>query len=568
MLGIAPGGRMTTVTGMKLPPNRKLTEWLFVGTMVGVCGILALLQYRWTGDVARAEMTLMRENLSRQASELCKDFDAELLKCRNILVPATNELEKGNRGKVYAERMRRWKNHKLPPVFKRMAVVVQSEDRLELLEMDLESEKLVPIDWPPEWGEIRESHAEEDDRRTPPTAVETGLIREFPVTHERRPGARNSPPRDFSIPGGPGPRRDREWVVLELDSEYLRETWLPGLVTKHLNPKEDIIYDVVIRSKEFPENVIYSTGPAAVANGAKSVSTEFNHFGTDSARFRNGPPNGRWIMKVSHRAGSVDSLVAGYRMRNLAIALALNGLILASGWMLLRTARRSRHLAEEQMRFVANVTHELRTPLTVIRGAAHNLRRGIVRDPGGIARYSSLIIEHAESLGAMVEQVLNFSGDRRGEPVRQPVELGQVLRDAVTTVKSDARFSTCQIDIHLPASIPILMGDADALRRAFQNLLENAAKHGGAGEPIGVTVVVRDRVVDVMVEDRGPGISADELSEIFTPFFRGNRARSRQVHGSGLGLSLVRETAKAHGGDVTVRSEPNKGSTFTLSLPR
>jgi signal transduction histidine kinase len=79
---------------------------------------------------------------------------------------------------------------------------------------------------------------------------------------------------------------------------------------------------------------------------------------------------------------------------------------------------------------------------------------------------------------------------------------------------------------------------------------------------------VRDHVVDVMVEDRGPGISAEEVGEIFTPFFRGNRARSHQVHGSGLGLSLVRETVRAHGGHVTVRSELRKGSTFTVSLPK
>jgi signal transduction histidine kinase len=559
---------MATLAGMRLPPHRNLPEWLFVGTMVGVCGVLALLQYQWTGAVARAEITLMCENLSRQALELCKEFDTEVSKSRALLVPTLNELEKSPREKVYAERLRRWKNQTRPPVFKRMAAVVQSSERLELLEMDLESETFVPIDWPVEWDEIRENHVAGDEAGLTPTAVESGFIREFSVTPERRPGARTSSPRDFSIPGGPGPVRDREWVVLELDTDYLRETWLPALVTKHLNPQGNILYDVLIRSKDLPENVIYATGPAALANDAKSTAVEFNYFGAIPARFRNGPPNGRWIMEVGHREGSVESLVAGYRRRNLAIALALNGLILASGWMLLRTARRSRHLAEEQMRFVANVTHELRTPLTVIRGAAHNLKRGIVKDPGGIARYSGLIIEHAESLGVMVEQVLDFSGDRRAEPVRQPVELGEVLHDAVTTVQSDARFSNCQIDIHLPANIPVLMGDADALRRAFQNLLENAAKHGGAGQPITVTVVVRDSVVEVMVEDRGPGISADEVSEIFTPFFRGNRARSRQVHGSGLGLSLVRETAKAHGGDVAVRSEPNKGSTFTLSLPR
>jgi signal transduction histidine kinase len=559
---------MDTIVAMSAPANRNRTEWLFVLMMVGVCGTLAVLQYRWTGDVARAEMTLMRENLSRQAAELCKEFDAELVKDRAILVPTLNELDKGTREKVFAEKMRKWKHGKRPPVFKRMAVIAQSDTGLELLEMDLKAETLVPMEWPAEWTEIQENHSNGQFGRPPPAVSETGLIREFPVVEERKPGSRNGPPRGSGPPGNPGHRHGREWVVLELDTDYLRNTWMPALVAKHLNPKGDIIYDVVIRSKEAPENVIYSTGPASTADGAEPVSMEFNYFGTDPTRFRIGPPGGRWVMEISHRAGSVESLVAGSRKRNLAVALALNGLILASGWMLLRTTRRSRSLAEEQMRFVANVTHELRTPLTVIRGAAHNLKRGIVKDPGGIEKYSGLIIEHAEALGAMVEQVLDFSADRRGGTIREPLDLGQVLHDAARTVKNDARFSACQIDIHLPAHIPGISGDAEALRRAFQNLLENAAKHGGARAPIDVTVVVRDRTVEIRVEDRGPGIPADEIGEIFTPFFRGAYARSNQVRGSGLGLSLVREIAKSHGGDVSVRSELQKGSIFTITLPQ
>jgi signal transduction histidine kinase len=564
---------MATLRCMNPGTKKNRTEWLFVATMVGVCGILAVLQYRWTGDVARAEMTLLRDGLSRQAGELCKAFDAQLLKSRMALVPTATELDKSTREEVHAEKLRKWKHGKQPPIFKRMAVLVNSEEDPKLLQMDLDSESLVPMEWPDEWSEVQESFEGRQFGRPPPTIDGMGLIREFPVLEERRNPPRSSPrgpsgPDERTAgPGGPGGHREREWVILELDADYLRNTWMPALVSKHLNPKGNLKYDVVIRSKEPPEAVLFTTGPASLARGANPLSIEFNFFGTDPERFRNGPLNARWIMEVGHRAGSLESVVAGSRNRNLAVAAALNALILASGWMLLRTTRRAQRLAEEQMRFVANVTHELRTPLTVIRGAAHNLKRGIVRDPGGIEKYSKLIIDHAEALGSMVEQVLDFSGDRRSEAVREPLYLGQVLHDAVQTVKSDARFAACQIDLHLPANIPEITGDPAALRRAVQNLLENAAKHGGAGNPIGISVVVRERQVDVRVEDRGPGIPAAEIDEIFTPFFRGEFARSNQVRGSGLGLSLVRETAKAHGGDVTVRSEPGKGSTFTLSLP-
>lgn len=552
--------------------NRNRTEWLFVVTMVGVCGTLAVLQYRWTGNVARAEMTLMRESLSRQAEQLCKAFDAELVESRAALVPTANELDNSTREKVHGERLRNWKNSKQPPIFKRMAVIVKSEDVPELLEMDVKSESLVPMEWPAEWSELREFFTEKQFGRTSLPVHDSGLMREFPVMEERRPSMRNSP-RGFNPVLGtsgtywPGVFREREWVILELDADYLRKTWMPELVKKHLNPKDDLLYDVVVRPKDSPEMVIFTTGPASLAKGVKPLSIEFNFFGMDPERFQNGPANARWIMEVGHRAGSLESIVAGSRKRNLAVAVALNTLILASGWMLLRTTRRSRKLAEEQMRFVANVTHELRTPLTVIRGAAHNLKRGIVKNPGAVEKYSGLIIEHVEALGAMVEQVLDFSGDRQGEAVREPLELGPVLYDAVQTVKSDARFSACQFNLHLPANIPAVTGDAAALRRAVQNLLENAAKHGGVGGPIETTVVVRDHQVDVMVEDRGPGIPDDEIDEIFTPFFRGAYARFNQIRGSGLGLSLVKGIAEAHGGGVAVRSEPGKGSTFTIRLP-
>ena len=553
--------------------NRNRPEWLFVVTMVGVCGTLAVLQYRWTGDVARAEITLMRESLSQQARQLCTAFDAELLKSRAILVPTAAELDKSTPQEVHRERLRKWKQSKPAPIFKRMAVVARSGDDFELLAMNVESTSLVPMDWPEEWSELRKNLFDKRFGRPSPHENDVGRIRAFPVMEERQPGSRNSPRsfgqsigRSFGSSGWGG-WGEREWVILELDADYLRKTWMPELVTNYLNPKGNVLYDVRIRSKQSPEEVIFSSGPASSVNGAKPFSIEFNYFGSDPQRFRFGPSAARWTMEVGYRAGSLETVVARSRQRNLAVALALNTLVLGSGWMLLRATRRSRRLAEEQMRFVANVTHELRTPLTVIRGAAHNLKRGIVKDPGGIEKYSGLIIEHAEALGAMVEQVLNFSGDRHGETIRESVDLGQVLRDAALTVKSDARFSACKIDIHLPADIPSVTGDPAALRRVFQNLLENAAKHGGGGGLIGITAAMRDRWVEIRVEDCGPGIPDSEIDEIFTPFFRGAHARANQVRGSGLGLSLVKEIVEAHGGGVSVHSEIGKGCTFTITLP-
>ena len=122
-----------------------------------------------------------------------------------------------------------------------------------------------------------------------------------------------------------------------------------------------------------------------------------------------------------------------------------------------------------------------------------------------------------------------------------------------------------------PTSRRLVYGYAAALRRVFQNLIINAAKHGGEGGWIGVTAVndedVATPTVEVQIADRGPGIPQNELPEIFKPFFRGALAQSLQTRGSGLGLSLVREIVLSHNGTVSVTSENGRGSIFIVRLP-
>lgn len=225
------------------------------------------------------------------------------------------------------------------------------------------------------------------------------------------------------------------------------------------------------------------------------------------------------------------------------------------------------------MNFVANVSHELRTPLTVIRGAAHNMQRGVVSERSQIEKYSSLIIEHCEQLSEMVEQVLALAGvQKKTSPaLREPVALAEVLHDAVAATAHDTQAAQCEVQLELPPSLPMVLGDASALRRVFQNLITNAAKHGGSGKWIGVTAVgdedSRPPVAEIQVADRGAGIPPDEQADIFKPFFRGALTRALQIRGSGLGLSLVKEIVEAHGGKISVRSLNGQGATFIVRLP-
>jgi signal transduction histidine kinase len=538
-------------------------EMIFIMVMVVLCGSLTVLQYRWTGELAEAEMARMTSSLADQLKRAAKEFDAELTRSCAALMPTAAELDQATRESVHLRKLRRWKGGNPQPIFKHVAVAVPSGGKLELFEIDIASERFEPMEWPANWDVLRSdiTHRISRGGGPPPTMNSSGTLWEFPVMGGR-------PPNSGGWPRGPG-FAEREWMIFELDTVYLRERWLPDLIASLVNLDGQPLYDVAVRAKATDE-IIFSTVPGGISSRGKTAVAEFHLRGELTRGFRGAPRSEPvWIMEAARRGGTLEAAVAGSRNRNLAVAVLLNGLMLAAGLMLLRATRNSRRLADEQMRFVANVTHELRTPLTVIRGAAHNLQRGIVKDQEGIGKYSGLIIEHAEALNAMVDQVLDFSAGRqaRESAQRGPVDLGVVLRAASKAVESDPKFSGCRFDLQLPDVLPTVTSDPAALRRAFQNLIENAAKHGGTGGWVGISAEAADRSIIVRVRDNGPGIPADEIDEIFTPFFRGGKARADETRGSGLGLSLVREVASAHRGEVSVTSEPGRGSTFTLTLP-
>jgi signal transduction histidine kinase len=131
--------------------------------------------------------------------------------------------------------------------------------------------------------------------------------------------------------------------------------------------------------------------------------------------------------------------------------------------------------------------------------------------------------------------------------------------------------SGCVFEQEIESGLPAVLGDPAALARALHNLLANAAKYGAEGKWIGLFASRvgegRETMVEIRVADRGPGIPKEEQKHVFDPFFRGRRALRDQVHGTGLGLNLTRRIVEAHGGEITVKSQPGKGAEFTIRLP-
>jgi signal transduction histidine kinase len=172
----------------------------------------------------------------------------------------------------------------------------------------------------------------------------------------------------------------------------------------------------------------------------------------------------------------------------------------------------------------------------------------------------------------MVESVLQYAGLESGHGLGAlvPIAPSDLLDEAIESARRSVG-TALQVECSVQTNLPPVPGDAAALVSAIQNLIVNAFKYGGDTHWVGVRAAHLQRgrrsKVQIIVSDRGAGIPADELPHIFEPFYRGQHAVGRQIHGNGLGLSLVQRIVRAHGGSVSVRSRVHEGTTFTITLP-
>jgi signal transduction histidine kinase len=224
------------------------------------------------------------------------------------------------------------------------------------------------------------------------------------------------------------------------------------------------------------------------------------------------------------------------------------------------------------MEFVAGVSHELRTPVAVIRSASENLASGVVSGDR-VKRYGQMLEAEARRLSEMVERVLQYAGIESGLGLgtRVPLAPAEVIESAIESALPLVGPEDVQVYRDIAPDLPPVLGDAQALRSAVQNLVANAIKYGGRDRWVGIRAEhVHERrrsEVRITVSDHGSGIPASELPHIFEPFYRGAAATERQIHGNGLGLSLVRSIVTAHGGRVSVTTRAGGGSAFTILLP-
>jgi signal transduction histidine kinase len=229
---------------------------------------------------------------------------------------------------------------------------------------------------------------------------------------------------------------------------------------------------------------------------------------------------------------------------------------------------RLRLLEESRRRLLANLVHELGRPLGALQSALQALLSGADQDPGLRQELLEGMDAQVRRLRPLVENLADLHGQVLGtlELNRQPVALGDWLRRAVVPWRQAAHEQGLAWQMDIPDSLPVVDIDPDRLAQVIGNLLSNAIKYTPEGT-IAVEAAVEEDSVAIVVRDTGIGISHDEQTRIFEPFYR-SRRDTRFPQGMGLGLSIARDLVVSHGGRLEVDSTPGRGSRFTIRLPQ
>ncbi len=236
-----------------------------------------------------------------------------------------------------------------------------------------------------------------------------------------------------------------------------------------------------------------------------------------------------------------------------------------------RDITREHEASRNKSDFVSHVAHELRTPLSSIRAYVEMLVDGEAEDPDTRREYYDIIQTSAERLGRLIDNMLNISRIEAGTVRihREPIGVSLIVKEAADMMKPSAEEKNIELTTELTPVMYRVEADRDLLYQAILNLISNAVKYTPEGGRVVVRMTPQEewKRMLIEVEDSGAGIPKEDLSKMFTKFFR-VEANKKLAKGTGLGLNLVKKIVEdVHGGEISLRSEVGSGSTFTIGLP-
>lgn len=264
------------------------------------------------------------------------------------------------------------------------------------------------------------------------------------------------------------------------------------------------------------------------------------------------------------RSASTLKLTLGLFIALLVLAIAIGS------WLIVADLNRQLRLTRQKTDFVSNVSHELKTPLTSIRMFTEMLAEDRVPDESKRRHFLGIITAETARLTRLINNVLDFARLERGDKKFQfaPFDLAALVRETLESYRPHLETIGFTLRAHIPSGPLTFQGDRDAMAQVIVNLLSNAEKYSSERKEIEIALESDRGAIEVRVSDHGLGVPSGCEEKIFDQFYRAHDSLGSGIQGSGLGLTLARQIARAHGGDVTFERREGGGSCFVLKLPR
>jgi signal transduction histidine kinase len=598
-------------------------SWFSFFVVGGVLTLLTLflgLQYKWLSEVSEAERERMQRRVETDANRFAEDFDREMQAAYFNFQTGAN-VWKSSEWEEFNARYDFWKERTAyPELIRDIHFFAKQTADAHALRYDAVKRAFEPVEVSPDLQDLHMRFVEEGNTRT---VYDNEFAMVLPIYDDEKRIERLVVKRvDHPSPAIMHMPERFGWLVIRLDASTIKDRVLPDLAAKYF-PENDYKVAVVNRSDqtEFstqplsgedatarmfnmsPDNLLFfgnrevlpkimGERRSGVVIDQKIESHTFTrteslngNTGSFDIQMRQPGEKGRlrtamiattaanaapWTLRVQHVAGSIDTFVRNERNKSFALGLGIYLLLVGGIMAIMLSAMRSRRFAQRQIDFVSSVSHEFRTPLAVIYSAGENLADGVAKEDGQVARYGNLIKGEGKKLSGMVEQILEFAGANSGKQKYNftPVNVNEVVQDALDECKPLIEAGRFAVDADLQSDLPVISADKAALSSAIQNLIANAVKYSNGSAWIRISAANGSGRIKIAVEDKGIGISSDELRQIFEPFYRSKQVVDAQISGNGLGLNLVKKIVEAHGGKVTVESTAGTGSKFTIELPQ
>jgi len=572
--------------------KRTLSSIALVSLLSAILIVLALLQYRWSDEISKAERERMQASLLASMDQFRFQLNNEFQRLRFLFQPNASALVNGD-WKSYAATCNSLLSGSDTPLIRDIYLWLPgSNGSSELHWLNRNAKAFETISWPADLKSVRIqfSHLFSEPFHPEPGLRPSDWVTIYQVPLMLQPMIRLRPSRDSTPPSA----QFFGCLMLQLNRETMRTRLFPELAKKYFEGPNGFQYQVAVVGWNDSMDFLYKSDSHltlesfAQPDARISLVENRNGFGPGGPPPPRLPPRPldrprgerpgndgfRLELLAKHREGSLEAAVAGSRRRNLALSFGILLLLAISMALIFLFARRAQEFAKLQIDFVAGVSHELRTPLAVICSAGDNLADGIVADSSGSTRrYGELIRSEGRKLAGMIEQILQYASLRHGR--RQynlrPAPMNEVAVKALEQSRPALDAAGFSVDTKYDPDLPMVKVDCAVLSRAVQNLIQNALKYSGESRWMKITTEkVRTKYgveICLSVEDRGMGIDREDLPHLFEPFYRGGAAVAAQIHGTGLGLYMAREALVSMGGSITVNSARGKGCVFTIHLP-